>query len=345
VSQQGPIVVVGEGWELALPSRWTKKAGRTPRETYFETNDKSKGLYLTVYDVRTGTSADQSISEIQNAQTQAFARMQNHNWEVVQLKRGNEGDDPSLIFDSLERSKRYRICSKIISNGAATISASFHDYACASYMMSCRVSTPLLNSIRITNPAPASDQDVRPNEIDVRLAVAYLKALDKSGVPGLHLEGPHRLVGSAFSDDAIVTYVVDTGSNYTFVQKRHLDSQRITANQLHEMALNNLAELAQTKSMRVESYGRIFAVFMGGDFEASLVLIDSLWDGPFRKYVSGDYAVAIPARDILSFCDVSDSKGIQELYEVIGRTAEKGDHLLANSIHVRKGTTWVSRKQ
>jgi len=63
----------------------------------------------------------------------------------------------------------------------------------------------------------------------------------------------------------------------------------------------------------------VFAFFMRGDFEASVILLDDLWDGESRQFVTGEYAAAIPARDMLAFCDLQMGR---ECVEVTGMSVE-----------------------
>ena len=81
---------------------------------------------------------------------------------------------------------------------------------------------------------------------------------------------------------------------------------------------------------------------MGGNFEASLVLLDDLWADSFRRFVSGVYAVAIPARDVLAFCDADSAAGKDELRDLIGRVYPNGDHPLANKLFFRTADGWIS---
>src|SRR5213080_2033203 len=78
----------------------------------------------------------------------------------------------------------------------------------------------------------------------------------------------------------------------------------------------------------------VFAFFMRGDFEASVILLDDLWDGESRQFVTGEYAAAIPARDMLAFCDSSSADGVAELQRIIERVQPTGDHLLTKTIYV-----------
>jgi uncharacterized protein YtpQ (UPF0354 family) len=133
---------------------------------------------------------------------------------------------------------------------------------------------------------------------------------------------------------------VDEGGAYQYVQNRHLDQDGISEADLHEIGLRNLAAHASQGNLQVQPYGSIYAVLMGGDFEASLILLKDLWDHHFRQCVSGEYSIAIPARDILAFCDRTSAAGLAELRQLIERIYPTGDHLLSNQIYVRDQNQW-----
>lgn len=138
----------------------------------------------------------------------------------------------------------------------------------------------------------------------------------------------------------LVAYLVDDGESFAYIQYRDLDRDGITEDQLHAIGVNNLAGLAATGNLRVAAHGNIFAAFLDGNFEASLVLVDQLWSGAFRQFVDGDYLVAIPNRDILAFCDRSSSVGRQELQQVIDRLKGSQDHPLSHQLFIRRADGW-----
>jgi uncharacterized protein YtpQ (UPF0354 family) len=174
-------------------------------------------------------------------------------------------------------------------------------------------------------------------------AVAYLKAVSASQDEALKLSHEDSPVFRQFTKGLIIAYIVDAGNSYTYIQNRHLLTDGLDLDQLHALAINNLIDLADRRSVRIQAYQNIFAVFMGGDFEASLLLIDHLWESVFRRYVKGEYAVAIPARDVLAFCDSASAMGISELHQLIGRIMPGGDHLLSPRILLRRSGTWVAQ--
>ncbi len=132
-------------------------------------------------------------------------------------------------------------------------------------------------------------------------AIAYLKASvpEQDPAPVVTLTGLDAPVFRSLNNGLLVSYVVDTGDEYQFVQYRHLAQDSATEDELHAAGLGNLLALA-AGSLRVAPHpkGQMFAVLMGGNFEASLILLDCLWDDSFRQFAAGQYAIAIPAQHI-----------------------------------------------
>jgi uncharacterized protein YtpQ (UPF0354 family) len=174
-----------------------------------------------------------------------------------------------------------------------------------------------------------------------RKSVAYLKVANEGEHDALTLSADDSPILRPLGDDLLAAYLVDEGDAYSYVQGRHLEEEGLDRDALHGIALENLSALVNTRGTTIRSYGQIFAVLMGGDFEASLIMLEVLWEQHFRDYVNGDFAVAIPARDILAFCDASDAVGLDELRQLIARVWPNGDHLLSNRLYFRRGGAWM----
>ena len=106
-------------------------------------------------------------------------------------------------------------------------------------------------------------------------AIAYLKP-DLTGKPRLkaprrrvELSGPDAPVLRPLTDGLLVAYVVDQGDHFEFVQHRHLEEEGCSEEELHTVAVENLARQA-SGSLQVARNSEVFAVLMGGNFEASL---------------------------------------------------------------------------
>jgi uncharacterized protein YtpQ (UPF0354 family) len=139
----------------------------------------------------------------------------------------------------------------------------------------------------------------------------------------------------------LVAYLIDEGSAYGYAQYRDLTTSGVTENVLHAAAIENLYALAEQK-LKVQPHGSIFALLMGGTFEASMVLLDDLWEHSLSDYVSGDFLVAIPARDVLAFGEASSPAAVNELQAVISRLMDSGGAELSTALYRRKGAAWLA---
>jgi len=178
-----------------------------------------------------------------------------------------------------------------------------------------------------------------PKSKDVRKAIAYLKskvAADPAH-PSVRLSDEDSPVLLDIGNGLVVAYVVDGQDSLMFVNRRDLRDHQLDVPSLHAIGLENLLQLSREKT-RVQPYGNIFAVFLDGNFEASLLLLDPLWDKGLRHLFPGPYAAAIPARDLLAFGDASSTGAIEDLTALIGRTFPDGDHLLSDRIFTRDQT-------
>lgn len=142
----------------------------------------------------------------------------------------------------------------------------------------------------------------------------------------------------SINEDLLVTYVVDAGDQFRFVQYRHLEQEGVSTDELHGIAVSNLERLAEEK-LTVREYGPIYVALMGGNFEASLLMIHAMWTHWYAHLVHDTFMVAAPARDVLAFCDASSADGVAELREVI-RRVEGGDHRLPPDLYRRVGLEW-----
>jgi hypothetical protein len=73
---------------------------------------------------------------------------------------------------------------------------------------------------------------------------------------------------------------------------------------------------------------------MEGNFEASVLLLDTVWDVSLAQYVREDFVAAVPARDVLAFGDSSSAEAIEELRAITDRViSDSGDHPISTSIY------------
>jgi len=173
-------------------------------------------------------------------------------------------------------------------------------------------------------------------------AIAYVKGhvpLDDLA-PAMKLDEAHAPVLKRLEGGLLVAYLMDEGDRFSYVQGKHLRAEGIDADQLHACAVANLGKLAEGR-VTIRQNGPTWAFLCGGNFEASLILLDEMWDRALRPYHTGQPVVALPARDVVCFCASSSTAGVAELRAVIKRLWPRGDHLISDKLFRRCDLTWV----
>jgi uncharacterized protein YtpQ (UPF0354 family) len=156
----------------------------------------------------------------------------------------------------------------------------------------------------------------------------------------VQLAGEDEPVLRDLGNGLLVTYLVDAGEAFEYIQGRHLHAAGITPDTLHRTAIDNLYTLAE-RHLQVQPFGSIYAVFMEGHFEASVLLLDTVWDHSLADRARGGFLAVVPSRDVLAFGDASSASTRIELEAVVQRVvAGNADHLLSTSFYRRTGSAW-----
>ena len=171
-------------------------------------------------------------------------------------------------------------------------------------------------------------------------AVASLKrALPLDAEPSITLSHQDSPVLTDLNNGLLVAYLMDQEEGFQYVQYRHLAAAGITEAELKRLGIANLSTLLSQRGANVRPYQNIFAVFFDGAFEASLILIDDLWDEKLAHFAPNGVIAAVPCRDILAFCDAENASGILELRQLIQRV-ESGDHPISSVLYRRHASIW-----
>lgn len=172
-------------------------------------------------------------------------------------------------------------------------------------------------------------------------AVAYLKVAAPEG-QGAHVEldEPDSPLLRDLGNGLMVSYLVDEGDHFSYVQNRHLASAKLSADILHEQALLNLSSVVGSQA-EVRKFGSVYMVLAGGCFEASLILCEEFWSSWYADLTTDSFVASFPARDVLAFGDSAKEETIGELKELCANTAGSVDHPLTSTLYRRNGKTWT----
>jgi uncharacterized protein YtpQ (UPF0354 family) len=131
------------------------------------------------------------------------------------------------------------------------------------------------------------------------------------------------------NDDLIVLYAEDSPKNIRYFSPADLDNAKIDRKHLRNLACENLKKIIP----KIERHGGngLFMVVAGGDYEASLLLFDGIWND-LKSEVRGEIVVAIPTRDLLVVTGSEDTGGIQRMKQIIKDASAKGSYRLTKKM-------------
>jgi hypothetical protein len=156
---------------------------------------------------------------------------------------------------------------------------------------------------------------------------------------------PLRALGSTdaavtrvFSTTLTVHYMIDEPGALVFVRDRDVAPDRRDA--LHTRACDNLRAHAARRKLRFERgpTGATIVIKLDNQHEASLLLLDELWDPPTRVAdVDGETIAAVPSRNRLVLTGSKTRGGLVELRRTIAQTS---DQSLSPEVFVRHDRMW-----
>lgn len=174
-------------------------------------------------------------------------------------------------------------------------------------------------------------------------AIAYLKTAlphDDPTQPVAISENQRPIIRD-LGNGLCVAYLEDRGQSFRYVNVADFDAAGCDIDAFHALCVENLADIARAK-LSIRAYNGCYVMIMDGNFEASLILVDNLWDETLAHLAPTGFVAALPARDILAFCDAQSQAGLAELRQIVARlqSAPQADHLLRPELFRRVGKSW-----
>ncbi|MBB3111937.1 uncharacterized protein YtpQ (UPF0354 family) [Paenibacillus phyllosphaerae] len=180
-------------------------------------------------------------------------------------------------------------------------------------------------------------------------ALPYLKSAlaEESEQGGIEaLSEDDQIVEIRFNETLTIAFLYDDREMdvLRYVQQGDLQTLGVTPDALLRLAVDNLYERTDTHELQLQSFddARYEMLLMDGHFEASLLLLDDLWEATLKGQVESGFVAAIPSSDVLMFCDRQDEQGIAEMKAVVDQIEEVGGQVLCRQLLSRIGDKWVS---
>jgi hypothetical protein len=197
----------------------------------------------------------------------------------------------------------------------------------------------------VAEAAPAAD-----SELAVARAIACIKRVGVGDLPegaavpteGGALKAEQAPVCRATKGVFGVMYRVETAQGFVYVNQKQLQAAHLSLEQLHGLAMRNLEARVQRKpGLKVSSKNGLNTLKLDGEHEASILLLDELWEGPLIKLAPNGALVAMPTRNVCVFCDLRHAEGAAQLSQLAQDvTAKKGPGQISPQLLVRQHGRW-----
>ncbi len=165
----------------------------------------------------------------------------------------------------------------------------------------------------------------------------FYVALPNAGDADLTLAVEDSPVERLLAADLVVFYAFDLGTHYQIVANRDLPKLKVTKDELHERAIQNLRDL--DLEVRAHKGDRIFMLTAGGNYEATLLLLPEVW-ASIAEMVEGDIVTSIPARDILYVTGNADAENLADMRRWTSKMLEQADKPLSRAFLRWNGENW-----
>jgi uncharacterized protein YtpQ (UPF0354 family) len=136
-----------------------------------------------------------------------------------------------------------------------------------------------------------------------------------------------------YNDDLAIVYAVDNPANFSFLTQKGLEKSNIPREKLHDIAINNLNK--KLPNIELHSGPLVSMITAGGNFEASILLLDNVWTGQDLPY-QGNIVIAIPARDVLLLADAKNPEAISKLREMVKKSMDNSSYTLTDQLFIYK---------
>lgn len=149
------------------------------------------------------------------------------------------------------------------------------------------------------------------------------------------------IVYEKYNDKLIIVYGEDTEKSIRYFTKEDFSALNLDKDTLLDMAVKNLNKILPD----IQRHGGngSFGLAAGGDFEASLILLKSIWTKE-NFDVDGDFVIAIPNRDLLFITGTNNKTEIERIREIATDSYKTGNHQVSPYLFVWTGEKFEEYK-
>jgi uncharacterized protein YtpQ (UPF0354 family) len=144
-------------------------------------------------------------------------------------------------------------------------------------------------------------------------------------------------VAEQLAADLWVVYSIGAESEHRFVTEPDAAQMGLTPADIRTMAVENLRRITTHK---VKQSGKgPYILSVGGSYEASLLLLDEIWDSP-AKMVAGDLVVVAPNPNLILFTGADSDAGVRGMMQYADREFKRSAVPISRTLLVRRKGKW-----
>jgi uncharacterized protein YtpQ (UPF0354 family) len=224
---------------------------------------------------------------------------------------------------------------------------SYLDNAYAEYKLTPKEKTAIIDRFVASNLASFASLSSESQRVDPKCIVPMVKAaiwLENSKEAAIQqgAKDPNIAVWEPLNEDLVIVYAEDDAANIHFMNPERFAQSGIEKTSLRKLASENLLRLLP--KLKLVGGNGIYGVAAGGNYEASLLAVDSVWTK--EKFdVQGDFVVAVPNRDMLLVTGSQNAQGLEKLREVAQKSSRENPYPLTSNLFVRRNGQWLEFKE
>lgn len=228
-------------------------------------------------------------------------------------------------------------------NGHET--SSFLDNAYNSYRLNPQDRDSIIGkyvSAFVESPFDSESTIDRTRIVPIIKDKAYLQEVRQSMATRVKKPAEFMDLHEEYNSELTIFYAEDSPKNMRFLSQKDLADLKIEKGSLRALAVENLIKIISKP--KLEGGNGLFILQAGGDYDASLILLDKIWSTGQIK-VEGDIVVALPSRDLLLVTGTGHKEAVAKVRDIAKKTVAEAPYRLTPELFVyRNGKFEVFRK-
>ncbi len=152
------------------------------------------------------------------------------------------------------------------------------------------------------------------------------------------MESAGGVISEQLAEDLFIVYANDTEHTLAYLSRNELAALGIPRERLRQIAARNLERLLPAAEK--ESRGELHRIVAGGNFEASILLIDAAWESE-RRQVEGELIAAVPTRDVILYTGSRNPEALRNMRDAVDQLYSAGTYSISPHLYRRENGDWV----